>query len=306
MMKKIISVLLIVTIAVFAIPASFTAAESYRYIGDVDGDDTVSILDATLIQKQLASLHSFTKWQKNLGDVDNSQTTDIIDATLIQKRLASLVEGFYKERIQSWKSEIYGIESINSENTYLLNTQYSFSISATQRPIPDDFQVLVDQKVILEKGEETSFTCTVTETGVHHIRAYCYGAWGNIDSCLLTIIVTDPDTAAKPSVDKIVYDSSTGLINVTASGGTAPYQYCYTIRQVPPPPPEHGPEFTDASFVFKMDTDGSYYLYCDFCDDPDVHVPTYHLSKDLYYQLEVQALDQKGALSQVKSIYIQK
>ena len=294
-------------VLMLSVGISANAQTTYRYIGDVDGDDLVSILDATLVQKQLASLQSFSKLQKFLGDVDNSKTTDIIDATMIQKKLASLIDCFYKERIQSWNAEIYGIESSNSDSSYLLNTKYSFSVSATQRPIPDDFRVLVDQEVVLDKCEETSFTYTFSEAGIHYIRAYCFGAFGGVDSYLLTVIVTDPDIVEKPEIEKINYNKATGQVDVVVSGGTAPYQYSYTIRQVPPPPPEVGPNYvTSSEFVFKNDVDGTYYLYCDFCSGIDVFVPTYLLEPKLSYTLEAQVIDSSGVLSDVKTIYIQR
>lgn len=303
MMKRILPLLLIAfMLTVLSTPV--TAAESYRCIGDIDGDDSVSILDATLIQKQLASLKSFSRLQNFLGDVDNSQTTDIIDATLIQKRLASLIDNFYRERIQSWKSEIYGIESSNNSNTYLLNTEYSFSVSATQRPIPDEFRVLVDQDIVLDHTEEKDFAYTFTEAGIHYIRAYCYGAWGKIDSCLLTVIVTDPNAVEKPRITSAYYDKKTSKVEVTATGGSSPYQYAYTIRQVPPPPPNGEPYTHAAEFVFRTDENGEYTLYCDFCDGIDVFIPTYLLSKNLNYVLEIQALDSNGVLSPVKTIQI--
>lgn len=307
MMKKILSILLIAAIFATAVSIPVSAAESYRYIGDVDGDDAVSVIDATWIQKHLASLETLTNLQKFLGDVDNSHTTDILDATLIQKKLANLIVGFYRERIQSWKSEIYRIESTNTDSAYLLNTEYTFTLATSNYPIADEYRVLVDGNVVFDHSERKEFSYTFTEAGVHYIRTYCYGAWGNIDSCVMQLIVIDPNTKEKPQISTIDYDKATGRADVSASGGKAPYLYCYTIRQVPPPPPEYGPEYTaGAEFVFKTEPDGSYYLYCDFCDGIEVYVPTSLLSNNLYYQLEVQALDSAGALSEVKSIYIQK
>lgn len=304
-MKRLLSFILVGWTLALCLAVPAYSAEQYRYIGDVDGDDAVTILDATAIQKYLVSIHPFSKLQKYLGDVDNSKTTDILDATLIQKKLASIPAPFYRERINSWKSEIYSIESSNLDGAYLTDTQYIFTINATAYPIPDDYRILVDDDVIQENGENKSFSYTFSETGVHSIRAYCFGAFGSIDTCLLKVIVTDPNASEKPTVDTVLFDRATGKVEASASGGTAPYRYCYTIRQVPPPPPE--PEVSGGyEFVFKEEQDGSYYLYCDFCDGEEVYVPVYHLTKNLYYQLEVQALDSKGVISEVKSIYIQK
>lgn len=59
--------------------------------GDVDLDTKVSVLDATAIQKNLASLITLTEQQKKLGDTDGDSKLSILDATRIQKWLASII-----------------------------------------------------------------------------------------------------------------------------------------------------------------------------------------------------------------------
>ena len=60
-------------------------------LGDADEDGSVSILDATTIQKNLASLIPDTTGMiKIAGNVDDDEELSIIDATSIQKWLATL------------------------------------------------------------------------------------------------------------------------------------------------------------------------------------------------------------------------
>ena len=63
---------------------------SGNLLGDADLDGTVSIVDATTIQKRLASLITFNKTQERLAEVDGDNAVTIVDVTCIQKWLASL------------------------------------------------------------------------------------------------------------------------------------------------------------------------------------------------------------------------
>lgn len=94
-MKKWIAVLLAVllTVSLFTIPAVF-GAEAVRY-GDADGDGDVTILDATRIQRHLASLDPpIAEENMKAAKVSGEEILSVIDATLIQRKLASLITRF--------------------------------------------------------------------------------------------------------------------------------------------------------------------------------------------------------------------
>ncbi|MBQ3285943.1 MAG: dockerin type I repeat-containing protein [Ruminococcus sp.] len=61
-------------------------------IGDADQDGFVTIMDATLIQKNLANMHNseLSEDQSYLADVDKNERIETIDATLIQRYLANM------------------------------------------------------------------------------------------------------------------------------------------------------------------------------------------------------------------------
>lgn len=59
-------------------------------IGDVDSDGKLSVLDATLIQKNVAKIVSFFQSEASLADFNNDGSVDILDATLIQKYVVGL------------------------------------------------------------------------------------------------------------------------------------------------------------------------------------------------------------------------
>ena len=66
-----------------------TAKNGSRILGDVDGDSEVTIIDATAIQRNLASLPT-QAFNATAADTDKDGKVTILDATAIQRHLASL------------------------------------------------------------------------------------------------------------------------------------------------------------------------------------------------------------------------
>ena len=69
------------------------AGEKHKY-GDLDGNDKVTIKDATLMQKALAKLTSLNTLQLIVSDVTADGKINVKDATTIQKYCAFLVKSF--------------------------------------------------------------------------------------------------------------------------------------------------------------------------------------------------------------------
>lgn len=63
-------------------------------LGDVNGDGRISVNDATLIQKSLASFVTLTDEMSERADVNGDGRVSIADATLIQKYCALLIDSF--------------------------------------------------------------------------------------------------------------------------------------------------------------------------------------------------------------------
>ncbi len=59
-------------------------------LGDADGDGKVTVIDATRIQKKLASISVLATFNEKAADVDKSGKLEITDATNIQKYLAHI------------------------------------------------------------------------------------------------------------------------------------------------------------------------------------------------------------------------
>lgn len=62
-----------------------------QIIGDVNDDGSVTVLDATMLQKYIAGLVSLSNEQLTLADTNGDGSVTVLDATEIQKYLAGLV-----------------------------------------------------------------------------------------------------------------------------------------------------------------------------------------------------------------------
>ncbi|MBQ1898361.1 MAG: haloacid dehalogenase-like hydrolase, partial [Ruminococcus sp.] len=79
--------------ALSLLPESSGAYETPYFVpilGDVDGDGSVTIADATLIQKAAIDLVPFADWQKTAGDVNKDGRISVLDATFVQRWLANM------------------------------------------------------------------------------------------------------------------------------------------------------------------------------------------------------------------------
>ncbi len=106
--NTIICLLIVLLVACLITPVMTIAAKNNDtvqvknpIIGDVDGDGTVTIIDATYIQRHLASVPIPYKINDKVADTDGDGNITIIDATMIQRYLASLpYEGRIGEEIE--------------------------------------------------------------------------------------------------------------------------------------------------------------------------------------------------------------
>lgn len=99
-MKKTIALLLgmVMILTLIAVPL-IAGAQSIRY-GDADGDGNVTILDATRIQRHLASYDPpISEEDMKAARVSGNEELSIIDATLVQRYIADIITVFPAEEI---------------------------------------------------------------------------------------------------------------------------------------------------------------------------------------------------------------
>ena len=72
-----------------ALTGEFTVPYPEYALGDVDGDGSVTILDATCIQKNIADIPA-PEYRENTADIDSDGDVTILDVTALQRHLAGL------------------------------------------------------------------------------------------------------------------------------------------------------------------------------------------------------------------------
>ena len=299
-MKRLLSILLAAVMLLTASALPVSAEQDHVLIGDVDLDDEVTIVDSTFIQRAVIALTEFTPLQSYLGDVDGSEDTDIVDATVIQRRLLGLSNRFYRDYLQKWRAELLGVSSYPNGNCYKVGTTVHFGIQEQAHEIPSEIEVYLNGALYKDCGVYSDFALAFDTVGYYRMSVAAYDPFGTCDIYTLELQVI---SSQPPGIKSAYYDKVAKTVRVTASGGTAPYKYSYAIRNnITPLAP--GQQYSAEEFDFKFGDDGSCYLYCDFCDNNEVDIPVWLLSKTLTYYCEVQVMDSSGDLSEVKKVQI--
>ena len=88
-MKKICVIMVAVIFIVATLCMSLSASAATMLVrGDADGDNSVTSVDVTQIQRKMAN-YTVETFKSMSADVDRNNTVEIIDATLIQRYLAN-------------------------------------------------------------------------------------------------------------------------------------------------------------------------------------------------------------------------
>ena len=82
-----------------AVPGVSAAGQAPEIPGDIDGDGSVTILDATVIQRFLAALDALDESAQRRGRVTGGAELSILDATAIQRYLVGMIDRFPAEDV---------------------------------------------------------------------------------------------------------------------------------------------------------------------------------------------------------------
>ncbi len=105
MKKRILSILLILTLAVSTAVCATTASGASVLYGDADGDGVVTIMDVTCIQRHLIGIIKLDDAAVKRSMVSGEDELDITDATYVQRYLADMIDKFPIENKQPEEQE---------------------------------------------------------------------------------------------------------------------------------------------------------------------------------------------------------
>lgn len=307
-MKKIISFLMSAVLLIFGCAVRADAADDagYRLIGDVDEDGSVTITDATTIQRALAAFVSLTPLQRYLGDVDGNGVLEITDATVIQRRLAALGDTFHTEKLTTWKAQKY--YTLFRDNLLSIHAGEETTFTAEKgisHPVSNTYAFYVDGELKQGFSEEKNFTYVFPSAGKYVIEWEIRTPFG--DSMLSKAYYTVED-AFDPSVPNVWYaniaedfDTMERTLTISAKGGAAPYEYRCELRIF-----KESGYFTDETWKWFDDSEepGYMMLVWDYSPESTVPVPYEMLSDSMGYIITVYAKDSDGSVSAPAKFYI--
>ncbi len=94
MTKTRIAILVTTFVLCMLMVVSAVSAAGAPMYGDADGDNKISVLDATLIQRHVAKSSTIDDTRITVADVDGDKKITVIDATYIQQYVASIIDKF--------------------------------------------------------------------------------------------------------------------------------------------------------------------------------------------------------------------
>jgi len=324
-MKKALAILLVIILPLIAFAVSAGAALPPVEFGDVNGDFSADVLDVTLIQRYLAELEVFSYEKEIRADFDHDGSVTSIDATWIQRSDAemNIPEG-------------YGGEGSQNINVTSLYADYDSGKAAVGVPVTFTaltnggdgctYEFYIGSELIRERSENNTFTYTFTESGFYNVHVWAYNKYGfrthtNYQFFNINNYHSNTDYEV---VDSYPYDTL-GLVGVSwidymysdipgleihACGGTAPYQYSFTIPDMTQGNKYYGTDIegynnTEDKYGWELLYDENYspYLYHDFSEENTVWIPLSMFAPRSEHAIIVQAKDASGNLTETRTLY---
>lgn len=288
--KVLVSILLGIINMISSV-TSFSAALPFL-IGDVDFDGEISIVDATFIQRYLASLYHFTKHQVFAGDVDGDGDTTILDATNIQRELAGLPNNFYQKISYDVYPGIINVFADYDSGKAMTGVAVTFGVTAEgKRPITYSFSV--DGVEVQKRSENSKFTYTFSAAGKYLISTTVYNSIDDEEHYEMEYEVVDMHAIDTPTIVSAYFDTlqnrySSSTVTVNAVGGTAPYQYQYSV---------YGGEISSDANLGDYSLQGNT-LVQSFSEKNTTVIPTEALTYGKDYILKIEVRDSLHSVSE--------
>ena len=216
-------------------------------IGDIDRDYDLTILDTTKIQRFLAGFGEMTELDRALGDADGSGEVTILDATCIQRYLANLSCPYTYGELYDYyigdtsfhsTAEIYAPGGDGTREIGYVGVPITFYTRLKWGNPPQSYRFSINGETVQESNADGERTFSVTHTfdaeGTYEVQLLVTCKYGVTKTFSHRVDVRSLPEDGRPVVmgaaffDQTWMSSGNGDLTVTAAGGTAPYQYCFT------------------------------------------------------------------------------
>ena len=322
-MKRLLSVTLVFALLASLLTISAGAALPPVLVGDVNRDDSVDIIDVTLIQRALAGITDFGYETELIADYDRDSEMSIIDATWLQRKEANITvpEGYGGILDQNIQVTSFYADYDSGKATP--NVPVTFTARANCGDEGCTYEFYVDGVKVQERSYTNTFIYTFPESGTYNVEVKAYNPDGfcltipysyfaelyDSPYCYSGFTVVDSypyDELGLLSVHWIDYSFTPDpVLEVQATGGTEPYTYSYTILDLDNGDTYSEDYYESLGWTMRYDQDEQPYLYRDFSEDTTLMIPVFELGFHYERRLVVQAKDAKGNLTEPVTVIVE-
>lgn len=240
-MKKllcmIIALVILASVCTVSIGATTPPA---AYIGDVNDDGKVNIVDATIIQRVLAELEEETVYIRYLGDTDKDGFLTVADATKIQRRIAEIDKYYggdwynYDMMVDDFYADYYsGVARVGEPVTFTMNSRAGSPILS--------YKLYVNDECVATSETDNSLTYTFDKSGMYDVRMETVAMFATGERNLSNYVVIDKEENEELKFKTIystgkywgtyAYNQDGMKMYAEGIGGTAPYQYKFEFSR---------------------------------------------------------------------------
>lgn len=280
----------------FCLTGTASAERAPLWIGDVDFDGGVTILDATWIQRSLVGLYKMTKRGAFAADTNAKGYYDITDATRIQRKLAGFENEFYTDGVSNLWANVVNFYADYASGKAMVGVPVTFTIVGEGKN--PTFVFRVDGEIVQERSEKSTMTYTFNDPGGHSVTAIVYNDFDEYATYSMEFFVVGSYKIDGPTVtnvygDHVVNNGSDHTVTVCATGGAAPYRYRYVLKG-------NFGEYAKEDPEWKYDKAADAYVR-EYSDDAAVTLPRWRsmiMIDREEYRLYVMVMDAEGQESE--------
>lgn len=228
---RILSVIVAILLIATSGAISASAALPPVTMGDIDHNG-LDITDATAVQRTVAQLDELDELQSFAADVDNDEKVTIIDATLIQQHLAGMINEFPAGNYRYLDLYAEALVSDYSSGNARVGTPVTFTAIASGDASPLMYKFYINDELVQDYSTSNTFVHTFEQPGTYTVEYYVKSRAGLESSEHIDLTVTEAMDIGYINITSIYhkgfYDYYLNF-EAIAECGTEPYEYAFAL-----------------------------------------------------------------------------
>ena len=237
-MKKHVRILSVLMALVLLLSLSLVSVSAVRApvtFGNVDHQNGVDVMDATIIQRTVAKISELNGYSAFAADVDNDTNVTILDATMIQQFLAGIITEF-PAGVSSFV-DVYAEALISDYGSgkARVGTPVTFTALATGHAGPLMYEFYVNDEVVREYSTDNTYVHDFEEPGSYEVYYLVKNRAGIEVGEGMILEVTDPMDLGWVNISSVYhkgfYDSLV-TFEAIAKDGLEPYEFSFALYDI--------------------------------------------------------------------------